>query len=163
MGVSSTALPHPPAPRPQMHPLAPRGVGKELLGKKVEGDGRRPMGRIPAAAPSNAARSSPRWPSCPRATLDPPRQFSGELVLLDAALRPEPDPTAGARGEGAAGTRGDGAAGAGLEAARSRRGRGRRPAGEGRRWWPAGKRREGRPRERRENGRERRGDRGRER
>ena len=67
MGVSSPALPHPPAPRPQMHPLAPRGVGKELLGKKVEGDGRRPLGRIPAAAPSNTARSSPRRPSCPRA------------------------------------------------------------------------------------------------
>ena len=117
MGVSSPALPHPPAPRPQMHPLAPRGVGKELLGKKVEGDGRRPLGRIPAAAPSNAARSSPRRPSCTRAALDPPRQFAGELVLLDAALRPEPDPIAGARGEGAAGMRGDGDAGAGLEAA----------------------------------------------
>jgi len=138
-----------------MHPLVPRGVGKELLGKKVEGDGRRPRGRIPAAAPSNAARASPRRPSCPRAALDPPRQFAGELVLLDAALRPEPDPTAGTRGEGAAGTRGDGAAGAGLEATRCRRGRGRRPAGKGRRWWPARKRREGRPRERRENGRER--------
>ncbi|KAG2563613.1 hypothetical protein PVAP13_8KG324026 [Panicum virgatum] len=163
MGVSSPALPHPPAPRPQMHPLVPRGVGKELLGKKVEGDGRRSLGRIPAAAPSNAARSSPRRPSCPRAALDSPHQFAGELVLLDAALRPEPDPTTDARGEGAAGTRGDGAADAGLEAARCRRWRGRRPAGEGRRWWPAGKRREGRPRERRENGRERRGDGGRER
>jgi len=124
-----------------MHPLAPRGVGKELLGKKVEGDGRRPRGRIPAAAPSTAARSSPRWPSCPRAALDPPRWFSGELVLLDAALRPEPDPTAGTRGEGAAGARGEGAAGAVLEAARCRRGRGRRPAGKG---W------DGRPREKRE-------------
>jgi len=84
-----------------------------------------------------------------------PRQFAGELVLLDAALCPEPDPTAGARGEGAAGTRGDGAAGAGLEAARCRRGRGRWPAGEGRRRWPAEKGREGRPREKREWERER--------
>jgi len=150
-----------------MHPLVPRGVGKELLGKKVEGDGRRPRGRIPAAAPSAAARSSPRRPSCPCAALDPPRWFSGELVLpdagelvlLDAALRPEPDPTAGARGEGAAGARGEGATGAGLEAARCRRRRGRRPAGEGRRRRPAGKGWDGRPREKREWERERRGDR----
>ena len=73
----------------------------------------------------------------------------------NAALRPEPDPTAGARGEGAAGTHGDGAAGAGLEAVRCRRGRGRRPAGEGRRRRPAGKGWDGRPREKREFERER--------